>query len=204
LIKLLCRFYEPDHGEILVDGRPIHDLPVEALRRQITVLFQEPVHYAEAASENIGLGAWPSKPDSDEIRQAAQDAGADGFLGGLPDGYATPLGRLFPGGADLSSGEWQRVALARAYLRRANVVVLDEPTSAMDPWSEAEWLERFRVLAARKTAIIITHRLTAARYAERIHLMVDGEVRESGSHTELLAVGKLYARAWTGSMGAAV
>jgi ATP-binding cassette subfamily B protein len=204
LIKLLCRFYDPDAGEILVDNRPVRELPVEALRRQVTVLFQEPVHYAETASENIGLGAWPSEPENAEITQAARDAGADGFLGRLSDGYATPLGRLFPGGVDLSSGEWQRVALARAYLRRAHIVVLDEPTSAMDPWSEAEWLDRFRVLAAQKTAIIITHRLTAARYAERIYLMVDGQVRESGSHAELIALGRLYSQAWTGSMGAAV
>src|SRR5262249_29879783 len=118
----------------------------------------------------------------------------------LPGGYDQPLGKLFEDGRELSVGEWQRVALARAFLRQAPILLLDEPTSAMDSWSEADWMRRLRPLAAGRTAGIITHRLTTAKRADVIHVMANGRVVESGSHSELLACGGRYAQAWTAQM----
>jgi ATP-binding cassette subfamily B protein len=132
----------------------------------------------------------------DEIEEAARAAGADGPISRLPGGYDTVLGTWFEGGTDLSVGEWQRIALARAFLRQAPVVVLDEPTSAMDSWAEADWLARFRTLVAGRTAILITHRFTTARYADVIHVMEGGQIVESGSHEELVASGGRYAQSW--------
>ena len=117
-------------------------------------------------------------------------------MGRLPGGYDNLLGKWFEGGAELSVGEWQRVALARAFLRRTPVIVLDEPTSAMDPWAEADWLARFRRLAAGRTAVVITHRFTTAMHADIIHVMSGGRVVESGSHEELVGAGGLYSQSW--------
>ena len=138
-----------------------------------------------------------------EIVAAAKAAGADGPIARLPHGYDTLLGTWFEGGADLSVGEWQRIALARAFLRQAPFVVLDEPTSAMDAWAEADWLARFRALVAGRTAIIITHRFTTARFADVIHVMDEGHIVESGSHEELLALGGRYAHSWQQQMAPA-
>jgi ATP-binding cassette subfamily B protein len=129
------------------------------------------------------------------IEAAARAAAADAPIERLPEGYGTVLGKWF-GGAELSVGEWQRIALARAFLRRAALVVLDEPTSAMDSWAEADWMSRFRDLVAGSTALVITHRFTTALRADVIHVMEDGRVVESGSHAELLALGGRYARSW--------
>ena len=138
----------------------------------------------------------------DKIEAAAVAAGADMPVARLPRGYDTVLGTWFEGGTDLSVGEWQRIALARAFYRRAPVVVLDEPTSAMDSWAETDWLTRFRSLVAGKTAIIITHRFTTARYADVIHVMDEGRIAESGTHEELLTLGGRYARSWQAQMKA--
>jgi ATP-binding cassette subfamily B protein len=195
LIKLLCRFYDPSGGQITLDGLPLPELSLAALRRQMTVLFQEPVRYNATAAENIGLGDL-SAAGPTEIEAAARAAGADEAIGRLPAGYDTLLGKWFAGGSELSVGEWQRVALARAFLRQARVIILDEPTSAMDSWAEADWMDRFRELAAGRTAIIITHRFTTAIRADIIHVMEAGHIVESGSHAELLALGGRYAVSW--------
>jgi ATP-binding cassette subfamily B protein len=197
LIKLLCRFYDPDAGRVTFDGLDLHDLSLETLRRQITVLFQEPVRYNATAAQNIALGDLVARAGPAEIEAAAVAAGADEPVRRLPKGYETLLGKWFAGGAELSVGEWQRLALARAFLRQAQLIILDEPTSAMDSWAEADWMERFRGLAAGRTAIIITHRFTTAIRADVIHVMEQGRIVESGSHGELLALGGRYAQSWS-------
>lgn len=200
LIKLLCRLYDPQSGRIEVDGTCLDQFRVKDLRNLITVLFQEPVHYSATVADNIRFGNLKPATQDIEIRRAAQFAGADEMIEGLPQSYQTLLGKGFTEGTELSVGEWQRVALARAFLREASIVVLDEPTSAMDPWAEADWLERFRLLAAGKTAIIVTHRFTTAMHADVIHVMDDGKIIESGSHHELIAFGGRYAKSWERQM----
>jgi ATP-binding cassette, subfamily B, bacterial len=200
LLKLLCRFYDPAAGCLEIDGVDVRRLPLAALRRRVTVLFQQPVHYNATAAENIRLGDLGANghglPDG-RIEEAAAAAGADEPIRRLPRGYDTLLGKWFAGGAELSIGEWQRVALARAFWRRSSLIVLDEPTSAMDSWAEADWMARFRELAAGRTALIITHRFTTAMQADVIHVMDEGRIVESGSHLELLARGGRYAQSWT-------
>jgi ATP-binding cassette subfamily B protein len=200
LIKLLCRFYDPDSGRILMDGVDLRRFSLRELRRQITILFQAPVNYQSTFSENIALGDLSAANNPRKIELAARAAGADKLIDGLPHGYETLLGKWFKGGTDLSVGEWQRLALARAYWRQAPILVLDEPTSAMDPWAEHDWLQRFRGLAAGQTTLIITHRFTTAMHADRIHVMEEGRVVESGSHAELLALGGRYAQSWQAQM----
>lgn len=177
----------------------LRDLDQADLRSRLAVLTQEPVRYSASAAECIGLGdltrGGPSR-DARAIAAAAQAAGAEGFITRLPRGYTTPLGLWFEGGVELSGGQWQRLALARALMRRAPVLILDEPTSALDPWAEARWLEGLRGLIQGRTVLLITHRLTAAALADRIHVMEGGQVLESGSHTELLRQGGAYAAAW--------
>lgn len=202
LLKLLCGFYHPDAGQIELDGIDIRHIDIEQLRRMITVLFQMPVGYHATAAENIALGDLEASPDTAAIEAAARSAGAHEVIGKLPQGYQTLLGKAFAEGTDLSGGEWQRVALARAFLRAAQIVILDEPTSFMDSWAEAEWLDRCQHLVAGRTAIIITHRFTTAMRADVIHVMADGQIVESGTHAELLAKGGLYAQSWEAQMRA--
>ena len=197
LLKLLCRFYDPDAGNIEIDGRDLRDFPVDDLRRLITVLFQQPVHYNTTVRENVLYGDLRRGPSQAEIETAITAAGADGVVSRLPEKDQTLLGRWFAGGTELSVGEWQRIALARAFLRRAPIIILDEPTSALDPWAEADWLERFRELARGRTSIIITHRFTTAMHADVIHVMDRGRIVESGSHDRLLEQSGLYAQSWS-------
>ena len=171
-----------------MDGTDLRAFSVEELRRRITVLFQQPVHY------NIRLGDLAGAPPDDAVRAAAVNAGAETFIERLPGGYDNLLGYWFEKGAELSAGEWQRVALARAFLRQAPIILLDEPTSAMDPWAEVDWLKRFRNLAKGRTAILITHRFTTAILADEIHVMEEGRIVESGSAAELIARGGRYAQ----------
>ena len=196
LVKLLCRFYDPDSGSINIDGVDLRSFSVEELRRRITVLFQQPVHYNSTVRDNIRFGDLAGVPSDDAVRAAAVNAGAGAFIERLPDGYENLLGHWFEKGAELSVGEWQRVALARAFLRQAPVIVLDEPTSAMDPWAETDWLRRLRSLAKGRTAVLITHRFTTAMLADEIHVMEEGRLVESGSHPELIARGGRYAEWW--------
>jgi ATP-binding cassette subfamily B protein len=199
LIKLLCRFYDPDAGRILLDGVDLRALDQAALRRQITVLFQDPVHYHASVRENIAFGDLEGLSDENRVRQAAQDAGAIEPIERLEDGFEALLGKWF-GGAELSVGEWQRIALARAFFRRASLVILDEPTSSMDSWAEQDWLGRFRTLTAGRTALMITHRFTTAMHADIIHVLDKGRVVESGTHAELVALGGAYAASWAAQM----
>jgi len=200
LVKLLCRFYDPAQGRVLFDGVDLRNVKLQDLRRQITILFQDPVHFQNTFSENITLGDLSKQADSARVQFAAHAAGADKTVADLPDGYETLLGKWFKGGTELSVGEWQRLALARAYWRQASILVLDEPTSAMDPWAEHDWLKRFRELASNHTTLIITHRFTTAMYADVIHVMESGRVIESGSHVELLALNGRYAQSWREQM----
>jgi ATP-binding cassette subfamily B protein len=195
-IKLLCRFYDPEEGRITFDGVDLRSFAQDELRSRIAVLLQEPVRYNATCSENIGLGDVGARAGEREVRAAAEAAGAAEIVEALPGGYANLLGKSFLEGAELSSGEWQRIALARAFFRRAPVILLDEPTSAMDPWAESDWLARLRVLAEGRTAVLITHRFTTAMRADVIFVMAGGEVVESGSHAELAARGGLYAQSW--------
>lgn len=200
LLKLLCRFYDPDKGRIEIDGRDLRKIPVENLRRLITVLFQQPSHYNATVRENVWYGDPELQASDAEVEEAIRAAGAEEIVARLPQQEQTLLGRWFAGGTELSVGEWQRIALARAFLRRAPIIILDEPTSALDPWAEADWLERFRELATGRTSIIITHRFTTAMHADVIHVMDQGRIVESGSHQRLLAQSGVYAESWSRQM----
>ena len=197
LLKLLCRFYDPTEGSITIDDQNIKDIPTDDLRRLITVLFQQPFHYNTTVRDNILYGDLNLEASDTELDAAIKAAGATEIVSRLPDREQTLLGRWFPGGTELSVGEWQRIALARAFLRRAPIIILDEPTSALDPWAEADWLERFRKLAYGRTSIIITHRFTTAMHADVIHVMDRGRIVESGSHQRLLDQNGLYAESWS-------
>ncbi len=199
LIKLLCRFYDPDGGRILLDGVDLRAFDPVALRDKITVLFQEPVRYHATVRENIAFGDLDGLLDLPRVRQAAEDAGALEPVERLPAAFESLLGKWF-GGEELSAGEWQRIALARAFFRQASLVILDEPTSAMDSWAEQDWLGRFRALTQGKTGLMITHRFTTAMHADIIHVLDKGRVVESGTHSQLLALGGAYALSWAAQM----
>ena len=201
LIKLICRLYDPEEGRIELDGIDLREVSLQELRRSVAVLFQEPVRYNETVAENIGLGnlaaaADPRVADRGEIERAGQGAGAREVVERLPRGYDTLLGKWFVEGTELSVGEWKRIALARTFFRQAPVFLLDEPTSSMDSWAEAEWMDRFSTQTRRQTGVIITHRFTTAMRADIIHVMQNGQIVESGSHEELLDREGEYARSW--------
>jgi ATP-binding cassette subfamily B protein len=200
-VKLLCRFYVS--GSIEIDGQDLRGVSIDELRSRITVLFQQPVHYNASVADNIALGDWSRPTEISAIREAARASGADSVIERLPRGYDQLLGNWFESGSELSFGEWQRIALARAFARRAPILVLDEPTSAMDPWAEADWLDRFRALAAGRTVLIITHRFTTAMFADQIHVMREGRIVESGTHPQLLDRGGRYAAAWSSQLHSA-
>jgi ATP-binding cassette, subfamily B, bacterial len=196
VMKLLCRFYDPDAGHIQLDGVDLRGLELEELRQLITAQFQVSVHYSATAAENIYYGELTQPREHSAIQSAARAAQADETIEQLPNGYETQLVTWFYGGEELSGGEWRRISLARALYRTAPIILLDEPTSAMDSWAETNWMTRFRKVAEGKTVILITHRFPTAMHADMIHVMGQGKIVESGDHESLLAQGGLYAESW--------
>ena len=186
LIKLLCRLYDPTQGRITLNGIDLRDLDVDHLRQQISVIFQDYAKYHLSAQDNIWLGNIHLPPQDERVMAAAQHAGAHDVITQLPNGYDTMLGKLFHGGEELSIGQWQKVALARAFLRQSQVIVLDEPTSAMDPKAEYELFSKFRELIKDQSAVLITHRLSTVKMADRIYVMDKGRIVENGTHQELM------------------
>lgn len=194
LVKLLSRLYDPTEGTILIDGTDIRELDPLDLRQKIGVIFQDFVRYHLPVSENIGFGQIEAVDRMDKIIDSARKSGADAMIGNLPQGYQTMLGRWFHGGHELSLGQWQRVALARAFMRDAEILVLDEPTASLDAQTEYEIFQHFKELTDGKMAILISHRFSTVRMADRIVVIEKGRVAENGSHEELLRREGIYAR----------
>lgn len=193
LVKLLARLYDPDEGQILLDGVDLRDYELDGLRRHVGVIFQDFVRYDFVMRENIGVSEVGVMEDARRIGDAARRALADQVIQRLERGYDQMLGRRFDGGVELSGGEWQKVALARAYLRDAQVLILDEPTAALDARAEYEVFLRFAELTQGKMAVLISHRFSTVRMADRILVLRGGELVEQGTHEELLAREGLYA-----------
>ena len=192
VIKLLCRFYEPDSGTIRIDGIDIREFDTASLRRQIGVIFQDYGRYQESAYTNIGYGSIEDMGDKERVLEASGKSGAHRVIEDLPDGYETQLGRWFRDGVNISIGEWQKIALARGFMREAQLLILDEPTSSLDVQSEHEVFERFRDLTADKMAVLISHRFTTVRMADNIIVIDDGKIIEQGTHEALLELGGRY------------
>jgi ATP-binding cassette, subfamily B, bacterial len=194
LIKLLCQLYQPTSGRITLDGIDLREVDAVQWRKEISVLFQDFVHYNLNAMENIWLGDVESVPELSQVFQAASISGAHEVIRRLPDGYRSNLGTWFENGQELSTGEWQKVALARAFFRKASIVVLDEPSSALDPLAEAELFSKFRQLMDGRSAILVSHRFSTVQMADYILVFDRGRIIESGSHAGLLEKNGHYAR----------
>jgi ATP-binding cassette, subfamily B, bacterial len=193
LVKLLARLYDPDEGRILLDGRDLREFDIDELRGAMGVIFQDFVRFNLSASDNIAVGRIGERDNRERIEEAAARSLAAQVISGLPAGYDQMIGKRFRNGVELSGGEWQKVAIARAYMRGAEVLILDEPTAALDARSEYEVFLRFKELSEGKTAVLISHRFSSVRMADRILVLANGAVEAIGTHEELLAQGGRYA-----------
>jgi ATP-binding cassette subfamily B protein len=193
IVKLITRLYDPSEGQILLDGIDLREYEIEDLHREMGVIFQDFMRYEMTARENIAVGRVEEIDNLELLETAARKSMADDIVGRLPQGYEQMLGRRFDHGVDLSGGEWQKVALARAYLRDAQLLILDEPTAALDARSEFEVFRRFSELTAGKTALFISHRFSTVRMADRIVVLDNGSIVEEGSHDQLASLGGRYA-----------
>lgn len=193
LVKLLARLYDPTEGKILLDGRDLREYDVEDLRREIGVIFQDYMRYDLLVRENIGFGKVDSLGDWPRIESAAVKSLAKSVIDRLPNGYDQMVGRRFEGGVDLSGGEWQKFALARAYMRDAQLLILDEPTATLDARAEYEVFQRFSELTRERMAVLISHRFSTVRMADRILVLADGSIQEQGTHEQLHSLGGRYA-----------
>jgi ATP-binding cassette subfamily B protein len=193
IVKLITRLYDPTEGEILLDGVDLREYDLADLHAEIGVIFQDFMRYEMTARENIAVGRIEVPHEPEEIEYAAEKSLAAGVIAKLGKGYEQMLGRRFEGGVDLSGGEWQKLALARAYLRDAQLLILDEPTAALDARSEMEVFERFAELTEGKMALLISHRFSTVRMADRIVVLEGGRLVEEGNHTQLMALGGRYA-----------
>jgi len=193
LVKLLARLYDPDEGRILLDGHDLREYDLVELRSNIGVIFQDFVRYQMTAAENIAVGRIEAAGDRERIVAAAQASMADEMIRRLPNGYDQMIGKRFRNGVELSGGEWQKVAIGRAYMRDAQVLILDEPTAALDARAEFEVFQRFKELSEGKSAVLISHRFSSVRMADRILVLAEGQLEAAGTHEELLTHSRRYA-----------
>jgi ATP-binding cassette subfamily B protein len=193
LVKLLARLYDPTEGTILLDGRDLCEYDLDSYQKQLGVIFQDYIHYHLTARENIGFGQTDAMDDGARILKAAELGGASSLVQYLPQGLDTMLGKTFEGGVDLSGGEWQKLALSRAFMRDGQLLILDEPTAALDPLAEYEVYRRFADLVAGKMVVLVSHHFSTVRMADRILVLRQGSLIEEGTHEELLAMNGRYA-----------